>query len=205
MGSHPVSRASRYRTELTEMGSDPVSRAHGTEVESPRPCKLVRVASFTPQMLTCSACGGLTPRDLARATCLHCDVPLRAPRWARRLSRLLGPAGAILLAACYGAPGRYYAREGIVPIDSDGDGVPGSYRCDRYYAGEDCRPDPNVELDCDDADPQRYPGAADPDGDGIDQNCDGVDGWRDPATMAVDPAAPPPASPPATIATDPEP
>ncbi|MEQ1505714.1 MAG: putative metal-binding motif-containing protein, partial [Myxococcota bacterium] len=31
-------------------------------------------------------------------------------------------------------------------------------------------------LDCDDRDPTRYPGAPDPDGDGVDQDCDGVDG-----------------------------
>ena len=30
--------------------------------------------------------------------------------------------------------------------------------------------------DCDDEDPSVYPGAEDPEGDGIDQNCDGVDG-----------------------------
>jgi hypothetical protein len=30
--------------------------------------------------------------------------------------------------------------------------------------------------DCDDSRPDVYPGAADPDQDGVDQNCDGVDG-----------------------------
>jgi hypothetical protein len=54
------------------------------------------------------------------------------------------------------------------------------------YAGEQDRdadgsPTPG---DCDDADATRYPGAQDLDGDGIDQNCDGVDGWRDPAVIA---------------------
>lgn len=145
-------------------------------------------------MLNCTACGGLTPRETA-ATCLHCDEPLRAPRWAWKLTRLLGPAGAILLAACYGAPGRYYGRGDSAPIaiDGDRDGSPSRYECNPHgYRNCDRSLYPH-ELDCDDADPSRYPGAQDFDGDGIDQNCDGVDGWRDPATVAR----------PATVATDP--
>ncbi|MEO7095211.1 MAG: hypothetical protein ABI175_18265, partial [Polyangiales bacterium] len=66
-------------------------------------------------MLTCSACDGLTPAA-ASATCLHCDAPLRRPpRWVLRMTKLLGPAGAILLAACYGAPGRYRAERPAGP------------------------------------------------------------------------------------------
>ncbi|TNE90019.1 MAG: hypothetical protein EP330_09330 [Deltaproteobacteria bacterium] len=34
-------------------------------------------------------------------------------------------------------------------------------------------------LDCDDSDASVNPGADDPEGDGIDQNCDGVDGVAD--------------------------
>jgi hypothetical protein len=141
-----------------------------------------------PQMLTCSSCGGLTPRDTS-TTCLHCDTPLRAPRWARKLACLLGPAGAILLAACYGGPGRYYGRDTAMPIDRDRDGVPGSY--ERSYHGTPVNTGQEV-LDCDDADATRFPGAQDIEGDGIDQNCDGVDGWRDPASIATDPEAPKP-------------
>ena len=144
-------------------------------------------------MLTCSACSGLTPRDTS-TTCLHCDVPLRAPRLAKKLACLLGPAGAILLAACYGAPGRYYARDQPQPVDMDRDGSPSRYE-ECYGRCLAPGPQPGV-LDCDDADPARYPGAADSEGDGIDQNCDGVDGWRDPnvgaqpASVATDPVAP---------------
>ncbi|MBX3154423.1 MAG: hypothetical protein KF773_00360 [Deltaproteobacteria bacterium] len=157
-------------------------------------------------MFTCSHCGGLTPHD-ASSICLHCDVPLpRRSRWARRLSvLLLGPAGAILLAACYGAGGRYnnYPRtsaDAPVRQDKDGDGALGPWTCLHNVALATCEaqlpqmPVP-TDLDCDDNDPTRYPGAEDIEGDGIDQNCDGVDGWRDPNT-AADPAhvtVPPPA------------
>ncbi len=157
-------------------------------------------------MLTCRRCGGLTPPE-SSSTCLHCDATLpRPPRWARRLSALLGPAGAILLAACYGGPGRYRVSEpmphGLTRADRDHDGALGAYEC-RNPAGGDCAaliartPAPD-EVDCDDANPAVFPGAADLDGDGADSNCDGVDGWTDtPAVRAVDPAyaEPPPAAP----------
>ncbi len=118
-------------------------------------------------MISCSSCGGLTPRLALSRACLHCGV--RLPRtWLRRL---LGPAGAVLLAACYGPPVgmRGVQAPAPTPTDKDGDGA-------------------TSDVDCDDNDPTRYPGAPDPYGDGIDQNCDGVDGWRDPAQKI---AAPP--------------
>ncbi|CAN5868090.1 hypothetical protein BH11MYX3_BH11MYX3_37430 [soil metagenome] len=148
-------------------------------------------------MLTYTTCGGLTPSD-ASVTCLHCETPLRRPpRWMLRFTALLGPAGAILLAACYGAPGRYHTERPVGPngatrVDHDGDGELGGYTCESY-AGPQCQnelehlPLP-ADLDCDDNDRTRYHGAADVDGDGIDQNCDGVDGWRDPSTVATPPA-----------------
>lgn len=153
-------------------------------------------------MLTCSACAGLTPSG-ASATCLHCEAPLRRPpRWVLRATKLLGPAGAILLAACYGAPGRYRAERPVGPngmtrVDHDGDGNLGPYTCegspstacDQNTLGD---PAPPPDVDCDDNDPKRYHGATDIDGDGIDQNCDGVDGWRDPnkpTPIATDPPA----------------
>lgn len=139
-------------------------------------------------LLTCPACAGLSPA--AHAVCLHCDAPLTSPgfgRLARALGRLvLGTGALVTLMACYGMTAR-----------------PGA------MAGGDCGGDADGDLvcaprDCDDTRPDIYPGAADPDLDGVDQNCDGLDGWRDPATVAVPPPAPaePPRAP-ATIATDP--
>jgi hypothetical protein len=122
-------------------------------------------------MLVCVGCDGLTPRSAGARRCLHCDAVL-PPRAARWVARLLGPTGAILLAACYGAPGRYYGYhpDGPHHVDNDHDGS-------------------TDEFDCDDQNPNRYPGAEDIEGDGVDQNCDGVDGWRDPNSKI---ATPPP-------------
>ena len=60
---------------------------------------------------------------------------------------------------------------------------------------------PSPAFDCDDTSPSIHPGANDPVGDALDQNCDGMDGTSETAaptaTMAVDPPAetkpPPPA------------
>lgn len=127
-------------------------------------------------MLSCSSCHGLTP-DGASATCLHCDATLRVPpRWARNLAWVFGPVGAVLLAACYGPSGRY---RNAYTVDRDHDGA---------FVGLDCKTmkDPKAceyevkalgpNADCDDNDPKRFPGAMDPEGDKIDQDCDGVDG-----------------------------
>ena len=152
-------------------------------------------------MLTCTSCDGLTPIG-SSSRCLHCDTPLRRPpRWALRLSVLLGPAGAILLAACYGGPGRYHAMRpdgphGMTRFDRDGDGNLGAYTCEQATSPPQCESElgntpPAPDVDCDDNDRTRYHGAADTDGDGVDQNCDGVDGWRDPNVVAEPPALPP--------------
>jgi hypothetical protein len=137
----------------------------------------------------CPACGGLLPA--ARTVCPHCDhaVVIRPfARLAKILAQLTIGAGlAVTLMACYGVGPRYghdgYAQERCV--DADADGV--------------C-----VEQDCNDNDPSIVPGGGDLDGDGVDQNCDGVDGWRDPAAVAA-PAAEPAAPEPTPIATDPAP
>lgn len=71
------------------------------------------------------------------------------------------------LMACYGAmPSRGEYPGEPACADGDGDGV--------------C-----VPQDCNDADPAAFPGAEDADGDGLDQNCDGTDGWRDPGEVAA--------------------
>jgi hypothetical protein len=96
---------------------------------------------------------------------------------------------AVTLMACYGAGPHY--RDMQAPgscydgYDQDGDGF--------------CPPE-----DCDDANPQAHPQAADPDQDGIDQNCDGGDGIHQPSPM-VDPATGTPPAEPAdpAMATDP--
>ena len=122
-------------------------------------------------MLTCSACGGLTPRTPGVVACLHCEARLSPPRGFALLRFLLGPAGAVLLAACYGPPpGRYNHLDRPVPGADDHDG-------DSSPAGQDC----------DDNDRNIYPGAPDVFGDGVDTNCDGVDGWRDPVNKVATP------------------
>lgn len=164
----------------------------------------------------CERCDGLNPAG--RRACLHCEQPLRseAPvgrRWrgARLAARLMGASAALVtLMACYGMIAR--PHDGMDGFDRDGDGS-------------------RTGADCDDARGDVYPGAQDRDGDGVDQNCDGVDGWRDPTieqaalpiatdpeaggavmatepaatpAIATDPAAPPgPAPSPKVIATDP--
>jgi hypothetical protein len=122
----------------------------------------------------CPICGGLRP---AAHACPHCEAPAerpRAPRLARTIAALVGAGAAtITLMACYGAPPGYYRPQAEPCTDADHDTV--------------CAP-----TDCNDQDPTVFPGAADADGDGIDQNCDGVDGWADPAAVAA--PAPPDAS-----------
>lgn len=125
-------------------------------------------------LLTCSACGGLSPAS--RTTCLHCDARIARARLAhvRAIGRVIAAGGALVtLMACYGMVARPHGPHGAdCHSDSDRDTV--------------CAP-----RDCDDARADVFPGAADPDLDGVDQNCDGVDGWRDPANVAIDPPAPP--------------
>jgi hypothetical protein len=117
-------------------------------------------------LVSCDACGGLVPAP--RTTCVHCDVAVGAPsRWARVVQLLAGGGFLMTLAACYGAPSRYHPSY-AQPYDTDGDGAA-------------------LGVDCDDTDPRRAPGAVDPAPDGIDQNCDGVDGTRDHAVIAAPP------------------
>lgn len=120
---------------------------------------------------TCTACGGLVPR-LASA-CPHCEAPCTRRRsTARKLFDLAGGgAVALTLSACYGAaPGHYEPA------------TPTSASCD---PSRDVDGDGFCEDDCDQASAAMYPGADDPAGDALDQNCDGIDG------VAPDPASAP--------------
>lgn len=131
-------------------------------------------------MITCRICRGLTP-ETASPNCLHCEARLVSPPvWARRLAWVFGPAGAILLAACYGPAGRY--RHDDKMQDNDGDGA-ATVRCDKAadVAGCEAAAKADPKLDCDDNDANSFPGALDLTGDGIDQNCDGQDGAKKPA------------------------
>ena len=129
-----------------------------------------------PALHACPACRGFVPES--RAVCPHCDAPVvRARPFARVLASMIGAAAtSVTLMACYGAMPRHgeYAQNACGGSyhdgtgDQDGDGA--------------CAP-----QDCNDADPATYPGASDPDLDQIDQNCDGVDGWRDPGAVAAPP------------------
>ena len=133
-----------------------------------------------PALHACPACAGFVPAS--RSTCPHCDAAITPPR-GHRLARVLvsmigAGAMSVTLMACYGAMphhGEYAQNQCGTGYghdqgggDADNDGA--------------CAP-----QDCNDADPATYPGAADPDLDQIDQNCDGVDGWRDPGAVAAPP------------------
>ncbi len=75
----------------------------------------------------------------------------KKPRLSPALAALMG------LSMATGCPNQTQALYGAPAVDQDGDG---------YLEGDDC----------DDSDASIHPGADDPEGDGIDQNCDGVDG-----------------------------
>jgi hypothetical protein len=122
-------------------------------------------------LASCTRCDGLIPRG--RATCPHCDRPVR--RWVARAA--CAGTALMTLMACYGMAARPYDYNR--QPDVDGDGVAD-------------------DADCDDGRNTTYPGAADVEGDGIDSDCDGVDGWADPS--APTPTPTPVATEPATDA-----
>lgn len=115
----------------------------------------------------CGACGSFVPG----ARCPGCGAAAPAPVAALGM---LGAAAAtaVGLMACYGMP--------ICPddklVDLDGDGA---FAC--ADGGKEVVGPP---ADCDDRDATRRPGVWDAPGDGIDQDCDGVDGTRGATTAS---------------------
>ncbi|MCB9637634.1 MAG: hypothetical protein H6728_17955 [Myxococcales bacterium] len=131
-------------------------------------------------MKQCRHCEGFVPAGFY--ACPHCDARLdvsasasdaeqkrggligRLGQRARNTALGLG-AGTLMmtLMACYGMPPEAICKQWE---DKDGDGA--RVCADVGYMGQ--------QEDCDDNDKTRHPGAEDTAGDGIDQNCDGVDG-----------------------------
>ncbi|MEZ4383367.1 MAG: putative metal-binding motif-containing protein [Nannocystaceae bacterium] len=121
---------------------------------------------------TCPSCAGFLPP--AATSCPHCGCDCAAPPPASRVAGKLFAAAsgglmALTLMACYGGPP-------VEPCDDEDN--------DGYYANSGLcgSGSPN---DCDDNNAAIHPGADDPVGDDIDQNCDGVDGVA-PATSTTD-------------------
>ncbi len=73
------------------------------------------------------------------------------PPFPEPAQRPATPTGSTSWTGATGATG----ETGLAPVDADGDGVA-------------------APLDCDDADPSRYPGAVESCGDGVDRDCDGT-------------------------------
>ena len=112
---------------------------------------------------SCASCDGFLPPSAT--LCPHCgaaSTSISASTVPSSLGGKLfavasGGLMALTLMACYGGPPG--ECEGT---DADGDG----------YSVGSCDELP----DCNDSDASIYPGASDSLGDGVDQNCDGVDG-----------------------------
>ena len=134
-------------------------------------------------LASCSSCDGLIPAR-ARA-CPHCARPrsvLRATL-ARAAGLAAGGLTAMTLMACYGGPA--YSDD---CVDQDQDGwFPACY-------APLCDPEVDPNCDCHDGRADVFPGAPDPLGDGVDQDCSGADGPGkrriDAGIDAADPAHP---------------
>ncbi len=116
-------------------------------------------------MKRCPACRAFVPASI----CPECDRPLplgerpgRGPRLRALVNVVASASAVVTLAACYGAPVVEPPPDfrfcDDPSTDFDGD----------MYCGE---------YDCDESDPERHAEAFDPEGDGLDQNCDGADGY----------------------------
>lgn len=118
-------------------------------------------------LLDCQSCSGFVPPGAALCPCCGESVAPKAAPISRvtPLRAALGLAAtglmAVSLMACYGLP----MCDSNDKVDNDKD---------NYFKDvASCYVD---EPDCDDTNPNIHPGADDTAGDGIDQNCDGVDG-----------------------------
>lgn len=137
-------------------------------------------------MLNCSQCAGFVPASIS--SCPNCAAPLgkKALRAAKQLAKAGAAAATMVsLMACYGMayPEPVATPPGPTANDRDGDG----------FEAAPSGAAPSPAYDCDDTSKDVHPGANDPIGDSLDQNCDGMDG------SATTPA------PTATMATDPPP
>ena len=103
-------------------------------------------------LLSCTHCSGFIPSNLG--ACPHCGTNIKhsASALKKAAALALGGLSMMSLMACYGIGPESEC------FDQDGDDF------------TDC------EGDCNDSDASVYPGADDPAGDDIDQDCDGVDG-----------------------------
>lgn len=123
-------------------------------------------------LLDCRSCSGFVPPGAGACPCCGATVEEapRAPRAKGSRSKAGAALGlvatglmAVSLMACYGLP---MCADGD-KVDEDGDG---------YFVEKSGTGCVLPQSDCDDTKADVYPGADDPNGDGIDQNCDGVDG-----------------------------
>lgn len=122
---------------------------------------------MSKKLSSCSECRGFLPAGAV--ACPNCGAarPLVSSAPLRGLFAVgAGSLLAMTLSACYGAPiGPDTNPWCDVPSnDLDGDGYCGTY-------------------DCNESDSTVNTGRFDEDGDGIDQNCDGVDGYAGDAGM----------------------
>ena len=119
-------------------------------------------------MLNCSRCEGFIPAK--SLSCPHCDTRIQPTR--STLRKLLNVAGggavAMTLMACYGGGPMREAPRNPEPVSAPTCTDP----------AKDVDGDNYCENDCDEMNKEIHPGATDPMGDGIDQNCDGVDGVK---------------------------
>ncbi len=124
-------------------------------------------------LLDCRSCAGFVPPGAGACPC--CGAAVKAAEAGSGGARALGGRArraafgleatglmAVSLMACYGLP----MCDDNQKVDSDHDGY--------FVSSDNCILDD--QYDCDDTRADVHPGANDPEGDNIDQNCDGEDG-----------------------------